>query len=87
MKIKKNDNKIRIGIDRKEAHTFKYSSYDSYRPRNEQIGILKNMLHRAYNLCDPGPERGRNKDFKFCFCESELSTKRSFENYSRISRI
>ena len=87
MKITKNDHKIQIGIYRKEAHTLKYSSYDSYRPRNEQIGILKNMLYRVYNLCDPGPERRGNKDFKFCFCESELSTKTSFENYSRISRI
>ena len=39
MKITKNDHKIQIGIYRKEAHTLKYSSYDSYRPRNEQIGI------------------------------------------------
>ena len=68
MKITKNDNKIQIGIYRKESHTLKYSSYDSYRPRNEQIGILKNMLYRAYNLCDPGPEREEEtKTLNFAF--------------------
>jgi len=76
MKITKNDNKIQIGIYRKEAHTLKYSSYDSYRPRNEQIGILKNMLHRAYNLCDPGPEREEEiKTLNFAFVNQNYPPK------------
>ena len=75
-KITKNDNKIQIGIYRKEAHTLKYSSYDSYRPRNEQIGILKNMLHRAYNLCDPGPEREEEiKTLNFAFVNQNYPPK------------
>ena len=49
-------------------HTLKYSSHNSYRPRNEQIGIFKNMLYRAYNLCDPGEERLEEIDvFKYAF--------------------
>jgi len=57
MKLKRVENRIQIGIYRKESHTLKYSTYNSNRPRNEQLGILKNMLFRAYNLCDPGPDR------------------------------
>ena len=76
MKITKNDHKIQIGIYRKEAHTLKYSSYDSYRPRNEQIGILKNMLHRAYNLCDAGPEREEEiKTLNFAFVNQNYPPK------------
>ena len=48
---------LHYSIYRKESHTLKYSTYSSNRPRNEQIGIVKNMLFRAYNLCDPGPDR------------------------------
>ena len=71
-----NNKKIQIGIYRKEAHTLKYSSYDSYRPRNEQIGILKNMLHRAYNLCDPGPEREEEiKTLNFAFVNQNYPPK------------
>jgi len=57
MKLKRVENKIQIGIYRKESQTLKYSTYNSNRPRNEQLGILKNMLSRAYNLCDLGPDR------------------------------
>ena len=46
-----------IGIYRKKSHTLKYSTYNSNSPRNNLLGVLKNMLFRAYNVCDPGPER------------------------------
>ena len=61
MEVMRVKNKIQIGIYRKPSHTLKYSSYNSYRPRNEQIGILKNMLYRAYNLFDPGEFMKRDK--------------------------
>ena len=57
MKLKRVENRIQIGIYRKESHILKYSTYNSNRPRNELLGILKNILFRAYNLCDPGPDR------------------------------
>ena len=44
--------KITAGIDRKKSHTLKYSIFSSNRPRAEQLGIIKSMLHRAHNLCD-----------------------------------
>ena len=31
-----------------------YSSFTSNRPRAEQLGIIKSMLHRAHELCDEG---------------------------------
>ena len=68
MKLTRVNNMIQIVIYRKKSHTLKYSSYDSYRPRNEQMGILKNMLYRSYNLCDPGPEREEEiKTLNFAF--------------------
>ena len=44
--------RITAGIYRKKSHTLKYSNFSSNRPRAEQLGIIKSMLHRAYNLCD-----------------------------------
>ena len=34
-------NKIQIGIQRKPTHTLKYSSYNSYRPNEEQMGFSR----------------------------------------------
>ena len=34
--------------------TLKYSMFSSNRPRVEQLGFVKSMLHRAYDLCDEG---------------------------------
>ena len=76
MKLTRFKNTIQIGIYRKKSHTLKYSSYDSYRPRNEQMGILKNMLYRAYNLCDPGPEREEEiKTLNFAFINQNYPPK------------
>ena len=76
MKLTRVKNTIQIGIYRKKSHTLKYSSYDSYRPRNEQMGILKNMLYRAYNLCDPGPEREAEiKTLNFAFINQNFPPK------------
>ena len=76
MKVMRVKNKIQIGIYRKPSHTLKYSSYNSYRPRNEQIGILKNMLYRAYNLCDPGEERQEEIDLlKYAFINQNFPPK------------
>jgi len=44
--------RITAGIYRKKSHTLKYSNFSSNRPRAEQLGIIKSMLHRAYSLCD-----------------------------------
>ena len=44
--------RITSGIYRKKSHTLKYSTFSSNRPRAEQLGIIKSMLHRAYSLCD-----------------------------------
>ena len=44
--------RIKAGIYRKKSHTLKYSNFSSNRPRAEQLGIIKSMLHRAYKLCD-----------------------------------
>ena len=44
--------RITAGIYRKKSHTLKYSTFSSNRPRSEQLGIIKSMLHRAYSLCD-----------------------------------
>ena len=77
MKMTRVKNKIQIGIYRKPSHTLKYSSYNSYRPRNEQIGILKNMLYRAYNLCDPGEERQEEIDLlKYAFINQNFPPKK-----------
>ena len=46
--------RITAGIYRKGSHTLKYSAFSSKRPRDEQLGIVKSMLHRAHNLCDEG---------------------------------
>ena len=46
--------RISAGIYRKASHTLKYSTFSSNRPRAEQLGIVKSMLNRAYNLCDEG---------------------------------
>jgi len=47
-----------------------------HRPRNEQIGILKNMLYRAYNLCDPGEERQEEIDLlKYAFINQNFPPK------------
>ena len=46
--------RISAGIYRKASHTLKYSTFSSNRPRAEQLGIVKSMLHRAHNLCDEG---------------------------------
>ena len=46
--------RITAGIYRKGTHTLKYSTFLSNRPRVEQLGIVKSMLHRAHNLCDEG---------------------------------
>ena len=46
--------RISAGIYRKASHTLKYSTFSSNRPRAEQLGIVKNMLHCAHNLCDEG---------------------------------
>ena len=46
--------RITAGIYRKGSHTLKYSTFSSNRPRVEQLGIVKSMLHRAHNLCDEG---------------------------------
>ena len=76
MKLTRVKNTIQIGIYRKKSHTLKYSSYDSYRPRNEQMGILKNMLYRAYHLCDPGPEREEEiKTLNFAFINQNYPPK------------
>ena len=76
MKMTRVKNKIQIGIYRKISHTLKYSSYNSYRPKNEQIGILKNMLYRAYNLCDPGEERQEEIDLlKYAFINQNFPPK------------
>ena len=74
MKVMRVKNKI--GIYRKPSHTLKYSSYNSYRPRNEQIGILKIMLCRAYNSCDPGEERQEEIDLlKYAFINQNFPPK------------
>ena len=44
--------RITAGIYRKKSHTLKYSNFLSNRPRAEQLGIVKSMLHRAHSLCD-----------------------------------
>ena len=76
MKLKIVENKIHIGIYRKELHTLKYSTYSSNRPRNEQIGIVKNMLFRAYNLCDPGPDREEEiQTLKYAFINQDYPPK------------
>ena len=46
--------RISAGIYRKDSHTLKYSTFSSNRPRVEQLGIVKSMLHRAHELCDEG---------------------------------
>ena len=43
IKMTRVKHKIHIGIYRKPTHTLKYLSYNSYRQRNEHIGILKHM--------------------------------------------
>ena len=76
MKLKIVENKIHIGIYRKESHTLKYSTYSSNRPRNEQIGIVKNMLFKAYNLCDPGPDREEEiQTLKYAFINQDYPPK------------
>ena len=52
--------RITAGIYRKKSHTLKYSTFSSNRPRAEQLGIIKSMLHRAHNLCDE--EQGHRAD-------------------------
>ena len=40
------------------------------------MGILKNMLYRAYNLCDPGPERKEEiKTLNFAFVNQNYPPK------------
>ena len=46
--------RISAGIYSKASHTLKYSTFSSNRPRAEQLGIVKSMLHRVHNLCDQG---------------------------------
>ena len=46
--------RISAGIHRKDSHSLKYSTFPSNRPRVEQLGIVKSMLHRAHELCDEG---------------------------------
>jgi len=76
MKLKRVENRIQIGIYRKESHTLKYSTYNSNRPRNEQLGILKNMLFRAYNLCDPGPDREQEiQTLRYAFINQDYPPK------------
>ena len=57
---------ITASIYRKKSHTLKYSNFSSNLPRDEQSGILKSMLHRAYNLCDE-EEGQKDAEVKFCF--------------------
>ena len=52
--------RITAGIYRKKSHTLKYSNFSSNRPRAEQLGIIKRMLHRAHSLCDE--EEGQRDD-------------------------
>ena len=52
--------RITAGIHRKKSHTLKYSNFSSNRPRAEQLGIIKSMLHRAHSLCDE--EEGHKDD-------------------------
>ena len=76
MKLKRVENRIQIGIYRKESHTLKYSTYNSNRPRNEQLGILKNMLFRAYNLCDPVPDREQEiQTLRYAFINQDYPPK------------
>ena len=46
--------RISDGIHRIASHALKYSTFSSNRPRAEQLGIVKSMVHRAHNLCDEG---------------------------------
>ena len=39
---------------------FYFNNFSSNRPRAEQLGIVKSMLHRAHNLCDE--EQGHRTD-------------------------
>ena len=61
-----NGNGTRMRTHRKKSHTLKYSKFSSNLPRDEQLGILKSMLHRAYNLCDEA-EGQKDAEVKFCF--------------------
>ena len=87
MKLTRVKNTIQIGIYRKKSHTLKYSSYDSYRPRNEQMGILKNMIYRAYHLCDPGPEREEEiKTLNFTFIHQNYPPKEVLKTPLKFSK-
>ena len=46
--------RISAGIYRKASYALKYSTFSSNRPRAEQLGIVKSILHRAHHLCDEG---------------------------------
>ena len=37
--------RITAGIYRKKSHTLKYSTFSSKRPRAEQLGTIKSMMH------------------------------------------
>ena len=54
--------RITAGIYRKGSHTLKYSTFSSNRPRAEQLGIIKSMLHRAHELCDEGEPLDTEKE-------------------------
>jgi len=69
--------RITAGIYRKKSHTLKYSNFSSNRPRAEQLGIIKSMLHRAYSLCDEeeGQKDTEVKLLSHAFISSGYTTK------------
>ena len=60
----------------KESHRLKYSTYNSSIPQNGQLGILKNMLFRAYTLWDPGPDREQEiQTLRYAFIDQDFPPK------------
>ena len=52
------------------------------------MGILKNMLYRAYHLCDPGPEREEEiKTLNFAFINQNYPPKQVLKLFNPTKNL
>ena len=50
--ITKSEGKLITKVYRKPTHTQQYINWASNHPENMLLGVLKELIHRAYVLCD-----------------------------------
>ena len=61
MSIQLENNQLITKVYRKSTHTLRYSHFRSNRPKEDQLNILKGLLHRAEKICDRECEQVEEK--------------------------